>query len=80
MDQDFCSCGDSGRTMLPAASRNQAAKMYHEEFADSPGIGKEIGNAARIPSIARQAVITNKAIFGARNIRLSQLCADEYVL
>ena len=33
-----------------------------------PGIGSEIGMAARIPSIARHPAITNKAIFGARNI------------
>jgi hypothetical protein len=55
-----------GRTTLPAASKNQARKMYQAAFPVSPGIGSAIGNDASTPSIARQPAITNKAIFGAR--------------
>src|ERR1700691_331259 len=52
-------------TTLPAASRNQARKMYQEECSVSPGIGSEIGSAASTPSNARQPAITKSAIFGA---------------
>lgn len=52
----------------PAASKNQAAKMYHAELPVSPGIGNAIGSDARIPSMARQPTITNRAIFGARSV------------
>jgi len=68
-DQSGCSFSfEPGGTTLPAASKNQAKKMYHDELPVRPGIGSEIGMAARIPSIARHPAITNKAIFGARNI------------
>src|SRR5271170_5959167 len=60
---ELCSseCGKA----LPAASRNQARKMYHAEFPVSAGIGSSIGIAASTPSMARQPAITNKAILGA---------------
>ena len=68
-DQSGCSVSfEPGGTTLPAASKNQAKKTYHDELPVRPGIGSEIGMAARIPSIARHPAITNKAIFGARNI------------
>jgi hypothetical protein len=61
----------AGGVMLPAASKNHAANMHQDEFPVRPGIGNEIGNAARMPSIARQPAITNRATFGARNIEIS---------
>src|SRR4029077_4338183 len=63
---DYSELSPSDRGMaLPAASRNQARKMYHAEFPVSAGIGSAIGNAASTPSMARQPAITNKATLGA---------------
>lgn len=62
-DVESSRCG----TTLPAARRNQARKIYHDEFEVSPGIGNEIGNAANTPSMAKQPAITNRAILGAYN-------------
>jgi hypothetical protein len=61
--------------MLPTARRNHASKIYHAEAPARPGIGSDIGNADRMPIIARQPDMTNSAMFGARNIKLSRLLA-----
>ena len=66
--------------MLPTASRNHASKIYHAEAPARPGIGSDIGNAESMPIIARQPDITNKAMFGARNMTLSQLFAAELII
>jgi hypothetical protein len=66
--------------MLPTASRNHASKIYHAEAPARPGIGSDIGNAERMPIIARQPDITNRAMFGARNIKLSQSFAAQFVI
>jgi len=42
-------------------------------------MGSDIGNADRTPIIARQPDITNKAMFGARNIKLSLSLAVQHV-
>jgi hypothetical protein len=67
-----------GGSALLAASRNQARKMYHDEFPVSAGIGNAIGSAARTPSMARQNEMTNRAIFGARNVMAALLNARIY--
>src|SRR3984885_9231173 len=72
-DFEFSSGADRCGRTLPTARRNQASKIYHAEAPARPGIGSEIGNADRTPIIARQPDITNNAIFGARNMKLSQL-------
>ena len=66
--------------MLPVASRNHASKMYHAEAPARPGIGSDIGNADRMPIIAKQPDMTNNAMFGARSITLSQLIAAQLVI
>ena len=66
--------------MLPNASRNHASKIYHAEAPARPGIGSDIGNAERMPIIARQPDITNKAMFGARNMKLSRSLAAQSVI
>src|SRR5580692_5272343 len=68
----FSSCAERCGRMLPTASRNHASKIYHAEASARPGIGSDIGRADRMPIIARQPDITNKAMFGARNIKLSR--------
>lgn len=64
---------EAGGSALLAASRNQARKMYHDELPVSAGIGNAIGSAARTPRIARQKEMTNRAMFGARNIMAALL-------
>jgi hypothetical protein len=65
-----------GKT-LPTARRNHASKIYHADASARPGIGSDIGNADRMPIIARQPDITNTAMFGARNMTHSRLLAAQ---
>ena len=66
--------GGSGKA-LPEANKNHARKMYHAALPFRPGIGSEMGKDARIPSIARQPAVTNRAILGARKfIKFSRVC------
>lgn len=76
----FSSGADRCGRMLPSASRNHASKMYHAEAPARPGIGIDIGNAESMPIIARQPDVTNKAMFGARNMTLSELLAAKLVI
>jgi hypothetical protein len=69
----FASGADRCGRTLPSARRNHASKIYHAEAPARPGIGSDIGNADRTPIIARHPDTTNKAIFGARIIKLSPI-------
>src|SRR6185295_8986060 len=63
-EEAFAAC--TGRNTLPAASRNQPRKMYHEELSEMmPGIGSPIGIDASTPMMARHPAMTKSATLGA---------------
>jgi hypothetical protein len=49
-------------TTVAAESKNHARKMYQAELLVRPGIGRNIGSAARTPSMAKQPAITKITI------------------